>query len=553
MDQIQIDRAGALELTRDRGTRTPSAAESSAIQRWLARGVTVESLLYAGILFAAILSRFWDLGSRALHHDESLHSYYSWLYAEGYGYQHNPLMHGPFLFHLNALLYLLFGANDYVTRIGAALAGVLIVMLPWLLRGRDLLGRWGALSASLLLLVSPSILYYSRFIRHDIYAALGAGLLFVTVVRYLEHPERRWVILGGITLAFMFTNHEVSFIVVFGFVLFLGGAIALRVAPALVGVVGGAVLALGVAAKILRALGVGPLPGIPWETPTVSQVGHYTVALITHPLVVAAVAIGLLALAAALRILDVRRGDAPWVDGLLGDAPDGSTAAGLRALLRDPRGLAIGAGIGALIWVALYTSLFSNMMGLLSGSIGSLGYWLGQQPVQRGEQPWFYYLLLMPQYEFVAVALFPIATGWTAWSTWTAWRDHVAPPRRVYVRGFLVVWSLVMLGVLSWGGEKMPWLTIHIALPMILLAAAVLGEAIERVERGWAGWSVARRGEVLGVGAGVIGLAAAGFLVMAWASAGPYVTIGQTLTRTVRPFAAAHWWLVYLPWLGLVA
>ncbi len=29
--------------------------------------------------------------------------------------------------------------------------------------------------------------------------------------------------------------------------------------------------------------------------------------------------------------------------------------------------------------------------------------------MQRGAQPWFYYLLLLPQYEFVAVVVFPIA------------------------------------------------------------------------------------------------------------------------------------------------
>ena len=65
-------------------------------------GITLEAALYALILVAAVLTRFWDLGSRALHHDESLHAYFSWLLATGQNYAHDPLMHGPFLFHMNA-------------------------------------------------------------------------------------------------------------------------------------------------------------------------------------------------------------------------------------------------------------------------------------------------------------------------------------------------------------------------------------------------------------------------------------------------------------------
>src|SRR5699024_8030460 len=39
---------------------------------------TVEQALWAVLVLAAILTRFWDLGYRVLHHDESLHAYYSW-------------------------------------------------------------------------------------------------------------------------------------------------------------------------------------------------------------------------------------------------------------------------------------------------------------------------------------------------------------------------------------------------------------------------------------------------------------------------------------------
>ncbi|MCA9864741.1 MAG: TIGR03663 family protein, partial [Thermomicrobiales bacterium] len=97
--------------------QTPPASATPARQ-WPA--ITLESLLYLVILALALLSRFWDLGSRALHHDESLHAYFSWLLATGQNYTHDPLMHGPFLFHFNALIYALFGASDVTTRFSSA-------------------------------------------------------------------------------------------------------------------------------------------------------------------------------------------------------------------------------------------------------------------------------------------------------------------------------------------------------------------------------------------------------------------------------------------------
>ncbi|MGA7669458.1 MAG: hypothetical protein WBW04_03500, partial [Nitrolancea sp.] len=47
-------------------------AEASQIRR-----ITLEQISYGVIIVAALLMRFWDLGSRALHHDESEHAYYS--------------------------------------------------------------------------------------------------------------------------------------------------------------------------------------------------------------------------------------------------------------------------------------------------------------------------------------------------------------------------------------------------------------------------------------------------------------------------------------------
>ena len=82
-----------------------------------------ETAAWAVILVVAIVSRFYELGARGMSHDESLHAVYSLdLYRNG-SYQHNPMMHGPFLFHANAFIYFLFGVSDATARVNAGSGG----------------------------------------------------------------------------------------------------------------------------------------------------------------------------------------------------------------------------------------------------------------------------------------------------------------------------------------------------------------------------------------------------------------------------------------------
>ena len=254
-------------------TASPTAL---AVARGTARiaapiGFTLEAGLYALILLAGVLTRFWDLGSRALHHDESLHAYFSWLLATGQNYAHDPLMHGPFLFHMNALIYALLGASDASSRFSAALFGVILIALPILLRGERHLGRWGALTASTLFLISPALLYQSRYIRHDIFTVVGALVLFIAIMRYIERPARGWLIAIGATLGFLLTNHEIVFGIAAIFFAVIVGALLwgrLRVLAPLLLVSGVAAIAL---VELLPDATGRPLPTIPWRSPTQSE------------------------------------------------------------------------------------------------------------------------------------------------------------------------------------------------------------------------------------------------------------------------------------------
>ncbi len=601
----------------DDPTVTPTTTASDSVRR--VPRITIEAALYALLLLAACLTRFWDLGSRTLHHDESLHSYYSWLYATGQGYSHDPLMHGPFLFHANALVYLLFGASDATSRYMPALFGAVLVGLPYFLRGPRHLGRWGALMASAFFLVSPTILYQSRYIRHDIYTVVGSLILVIGIMRYIERPERRWLVTAGAAVGLLLTNHEIIFGIGAIFVAILWGALLWRSLRPL--------LPLHIAAAVVAAALVmvrpGPFsrsfPEIPWDRdgsnapqPTRAHQMDYYAELLQHPLVIALVVLALVVVAAAAIILARRwnadqtpgliigsvggalavgalwvvlvllLNDGPawrpvaalviasgalagagwlvsrgrqsvdpgnrWLDALFGAAPRHSVDAAVAAAGRDVRGIGLALGVAASIFVALYTSLFTNIHGILTGTTatdGTLLYWLGQQGERRGEQPWFYFLLLMPQYEFLAFLLGGAAVVAVAVAVLRATR-YGESHSRLFFQLFLAIWFAGIFAALSYAGEKMPWLVVHITLPAILLAAGLVGQVAERVAA-WRSSSALRwsRTETL-LTTSLLTIGGAWLLLAGRMSYGSFVP-GGDLTRVVTPDAADHWWWLAIP------
>ncbi len=127
--------------------------------------------------------------------------------------------------------------------------------------------------------------------------------------------------------------------------------------------------------------------------------------------------------------------------------------------------------------------------------IGSLGYWLVQQGVQRGSQPPYYYILVqIPMYEFlpaigmiVAIVLGlkkllvpkPVAAESDAPSDLPSDASVESQSRFKLFFGLLTFWSIAIIVGLSLAGERMPWLTYHMAWPMILLTGWAIGQIIE--------------------------------------------------------------------------
>ncbi|GBD10637.1 hypothetical protein HRbin23_00282 [bacterium HR23] len=428
---------------------TVEAPAQTPASRW-AVSAGWEGALYIALLGLALAMRLWDLGGRALHHDESLHAVYSWYLATGRGYRHDPMMHGPFQFHANALIFFLFGDSDFTARLLYVLFGTALVGLPWLLRRQ--MGTAGALCASVLLAFSPTLLYFSRFARNDILMAVWAVLLVVCTWRYLEEKRPLYLYAFSAVLALAFATNETAYFIA----VLLGGFLAFRAWRDLRDWL--------LARKGLRQFG---------EAGTLLLV----LATLTLPLWSALVAL-LPGLAPSLANPDPSQGAVGLPRGggwyvaivLLAGAFGVSVAVGTFWHWR--RWLACAVVFYA-IWLTLYTTVFTNPFGVFSGAWQSLGYWMAQQGVARGGQPWYYYFVVGWTYEFLPflLALVGVATLWKA------------PP---FTR-FLAYWLVGSFILYTWASEKMPWIMVNLAFPLALLGGQVLGRLVEAVpwRRAW--------------------------------------------------------------------
>ncbi len=450
-----------------------------------------EKAIYVTILLVAVVSRFWDLGTRAMSHDESLHALYSYYLYNGTGYTHSPMMHGPFLFHANALIYFLFGDTDYTARIVPALFGVFMVMSPLLLR--RWLGRLGAVVTSVLLLISPSILYYSRYIRNDIYIAVWTMLLIAAFFYFIRERNPRWFYLGAAVLMLSLTTKENAYIFGFiGLVFILEAWIwersrkSTRLWLTVVGVILSMVL-------LVAAYLLGRVPAAEAET---AEAAGAVLKLVSAVVMVIGGTIPAVLLTAIL---------------IPSRYPQRSSVEeAVRSL--SWQSWLIAAIVMFLIYTLLFTTFFTNPAGLVTGIGGSISYWLAQQEVERGGQPWYYYFLLLAMYEFVPLLFGVVATiyylvkgvpgepgrrptakgaegdegnrssgrGEESGVTGRA-RAPVSSDQALFVP-FLILWAITTLFIYSWAGEKMPWLVVHPVLPLILLTGRFCGDVFEPVD-----------------------------------------------------------------------
>ncbi|MHB1355165.1 MAG: flippase activity-associated protein Agl23 [Anaerolineae bacterium] len=421
-----------------------------------------------------LFTRLWDLTARAYCHDEAIHAWESWKLFSGQGYIHNPVYHSPFLYHFTALLYWLFGDNEFTGRLGAAIGGIGIAVLPLMLN--KWLGKRGVLMAIILLAISPVLMARTRFIRHDQWAVFFNLLLLIGILRYLANRKPRDLYLVAVSLSLSFAGKETSYISVFIF--------------------GACIFGLFLWEWL-------PDRKRPWR-----DLASFDLLIVVFALVLP------LASPFGIQVLgrdpvDYSTTQAIVFSGvILGIFMVASIVIGL---LWNRRRFLVCAGLFWGIYTILYTTFFTNGQGFASGAVGSLGYWLSQHGVKRGSQPWYYYLIIVWMYEFLPFLGAIFATVLYALRGNSRKRlaavvetslNQAAPPSSDAIERkhdgnlvpaipMLIAWTFGTLALYSWAGEKMPWLAMQWSVPMAILAGwgiSHLWEGVWQALRSRNGW-----------------------------------------------------------------
>jgi uncharacterized protein (TIGR03663 family) len=159
------------------------------------RGIFTFERTFLLLIAVTFFLRFFLLDLKLFHHDEAIHGWFSYrLLNEGI-WTYDPSYHGPFLYYVTAGMFWLLGDGDLVGRMVPSLLGSLVVVLIYPLYRMGYLDRRQTLVGALFLALSPDLVYFSRFLRHDIFMLFFIMLLLVTILAYIETGSR-WYGLG---------------------------------------------------------------------------------------------------------------------------------------------------------------------------------------------------------------------------------------------------------------------------------------------------------------------------------------------------------------------
>ena len=185
--------------------RTKEIAKPSAL--------TVEVVLYLIIALMAVGLRLYRLDGRPMQAPEAAQALAAWRSAQGLPQGSALGNASPILFTSNMFLFALFGAGDFLARLLPALSGALLVIGPYFLRRR--VGRMGALAASFLLAISPSALFFSRYLGGEIIVAACALAITWGLFDYLDQRRPKHLYLAAAALGLALSAGEGTYTFIF--------------------------------------------------------------------------------------------------------------------------------------------------------------------------------------------------------------------------------------------------------------------------------------------------------------------------------------------------
>lgn len=172
-----------------------AAAESIAVaSNRIQSRLTLEHGAYGLIVLLAAALRLWLLGEQPMSPAEAEQAWaaVTWIHGDA---SLPPAGISPLLMSLQLLTFLVAQPSEALARLWPAVAGTLMVLLPYGLRRE--LGRLGALLASLLLAISASLTFWSRSATGESFALFATLALLVGLVRIAQDVTSSGTNLGA--------------------------------------------------------------------------------------------------------------------------------------------------------------------------------------------------------------------------------------------------------------------------------------------------------------------------------------------------------------------
>ncbi|MFB6133916.1 MAG: flippase activity-associated protein Agl23 [Halanaeroarchaeum sp.] len=159
------------------------------------------ALAVAGLLFRLI-----GLGARVAHQDEARVAHWILHYRSVDAWQYRAIIHGPFLPHVNGVIFGVIGPSDFSARLIVAITGGLLPLAAWLFRTR--LRDREVLALGFLLAANPILVYYSRFMRNDVLLGAFALVTLGLVIRAIDTGGARYLLAGAAVFGVATTTKE---------------------------------------------------------------------------------------------------------------------------------------------------------------------------------------------------------------------------------------------------------------------------------------------------------------------------------------------------------
>jgi uncharacterized protein (TIGR03663 family) len=171
---------------------------------------TLQVVLALAVL--ALLARLVFLGTRVAHYDEARVAYWTYHYLESGQFHYRFIIHGPFIQHVDRLLFELIGISDFATRLPVAIVGGLLPLSALLFRHR--LRDVEVMGVAVFLAGNAVLLYYSRFMRSTVLVAAFCSLAFALFLRAYDGYGTGYLHAGAVFLALGFAAKENAIIYV---------------------------------------------------------------------------------------------------------------------------------------------------------------------------------------------------------------------------------------------------------------------------------------------------------------------------------------------------